>query len=140
MPQETEHFFHIVNQCNQCVLYLPIRNTLEMRLSKNQRTFEELAPFVQLMSFEQLAITKPLNLHIRKISEPSNNWRPSKNWRPSYNQRTSTLVLVFFTKKNKMIKFPTKMKQKIGAPKGRQLYGAPKRALIMPNSVILWSL
>ena len=35
---------------------LPIRNTLKMRLSKNWRTFEELAPFVQLMPFEQLAI------------------------------------------------------------------------------------
>ena len=28
---------------------LPIRNTLKMRLSKNWRTFEGLAPFVQLM-------------------------------------------------------------------------------------------
>ena len=64
---------------------LPIRNTLKMRLSKNWRTFEQLAPFVQLMPFEQLAIPYPLNLHVRKISEPSNNWRPSKNWRPSYN-------------------------------------------------------
>ena len=27
------------------------------------------------------------------------------------------------------------MKEKIGAPKGRQLCGAPKWALIMPNSV-----
>ena len=27
------------------------------------------------------------------------------------------------------------MKQKIGAPKGRQLYGAPKGATIMPNMV-----
>ena len=27
------------------------------------------------------------------------------------------------------------MKRKIGAPKGRQLYGAPKGALIMPNMV-----
>ena len=29
------------------------------------------------------------------------------------------------------------MKRKIGAPKGRQLYGAPKWALIMPNTVVL---
>ena len=28
------------------------------------------------------------------------------------------------------------MKRKIGAPKGRQLYGAPKGAPIMPNMVI----
>ena len=42
---------------------------------------------------------------------------------------------VFFTKKNKMKNFPTKMKGKIGAPKGRQLYGAPKWALIVPNTV-----
>jgi len=50
-------------------------------------------------------------------------------------------ILFIFTKKNKMKKFPTKMKEKIGAPKGRQLYGAPKRALIIPNSVFfeeLW--
>ena len=35
-----------------------------------------------------------------------------------------------------MKKFPTKMKRKIGAPKGRQLCGAPNGALIMPNSVL----
>ena len=29
------------------------------------------------------------------------------------------------------------MKRKIGAPKGRQLYGAPKGAPIMPNMVII---
>ena len=28
------------------------------------------------------------------------------------------------------------MKRKIGAPKGRQLYGAPKGAPIMPNMVV----
>jgi len=35
-----------------------------------------------------------------------------------------------------MKKFPTKMKRKIGAPKGRQLCGAPNGALIMPNTVL----
>ena len=29
------------------------------------------------------------------------------------------------------------MKRKIGAPKGRQLYGAPKGAPIMPNMVVI---
>ena len=82
---------------------LSIRNTLEMRRSNNQRTFEQLAPFEQLAVFEQLVDLNP--------------------------------NFVFFTKKNKMKKFPTKMKRKIGAPKGRQLCGAPNGALIMPNSV-----
>ena len=41
----------------------------------------------------------------------------------------------FSPKKNKMKNFPTKMKEKIGAQKGRQLYGAPKWALIMPKMV-----
>ena len=90
---------------------LPIRNTLEMRVSKNKRTFEELAPFVQFAPFVQLA-----DLHPDFVS--------------------SIQILFVFVKKNKMKNFPTKMKGKIGAPKGRQLYGAPKWALIMPNSVL----
>ena len=40
------------------------------------------------------------------------------------------------TKKNKIVKFPTKMKRKIDALKGRLLYGAPKGALIFPFTVV----
>ena len=70
-----------------------------------------MAPFVQFTPFVQLA-----DLHPDFVS--------------------SIQILFFFVKKNKMKKFPTKMKEKIGAPKGRQLYGAPKGAPIMPNMVV----
>ena len=41
------------------------------------------------------------------------------------------------TKKNKIVKFPTKMKEIIGAPQGRLSYGALKGALIIPNMVYI---
>ena len=58
-------------------------------------------------------------LHVGTISEPSNNWRPLA----ISGRRTISgpffAILFFLTKKNKMENFPTKMKRKIGAPKGR---------------------
>ena len=55
--------------------------------------------------------------------------------RCSNNKRAFCEILFFSTEKNKIKKFPTKMKRKIGALEGRVLYGAPKGARILPYSV-----
>ena len=90
---------------------LPIRNTLE------NACFEELANLRRIGALRTIRA-------LRTISGPPSGFC---FLHPDF---------VFFREKKQNEKFPTKMKEKIGAPKGRQLYGAPKRVLIMPNSVI----